>query len=174
MLPLVKAHALFVNQLVPLSLELDNYPVSKESADFKEINSQFSDRLMRKDILDDLRNHEDIYIPPPPSPPVCHLCYKNNVRERNIVMILKFTNKRTSKNCQRTSQECRKQLSHIQPNVKLNNKELSEFLIATELLAKHHAQYNIDKFKNKNVKKKTYRKWSAMEKYTVMLGTLYL
>lgn len=71
--------SLLVNQLIPLSLELDNYPVPGDSAGFKETSSQFSDRLMRKDILDDMRNHEDIYIPPPPPPPVCHSCYLNNV-----------------------------------------------------------------------------------------------
>ena len=75
----VAQYSLLVNQLVPLSLELDNYPVSSGSADFKEISNQFVDRLMRKDMLDDLRNNEDIYIPPPPPPPVCHLCYQNKV-----------------------------------------------------------------------------------------------
>ena len=66
--------------------------------------------------------------------------------------------------------ECRTQYSHIQPNHKLTPKELSEFYNATELLAKQHSHYNIDKVKNKNIKTKTYRKWSAMEKYTVMLA----
>ena len=84
----LQQYSLLLNQLIPLSLELDNYPVSEDVADFNEINSQFPDRLMRKDMLDDLRHHGDFFIPTPPPPPVCLPCHQNNVRISFLTVII--------------------------------------------------------------------------------------
>jgi hypothetical protein len=75
----LEQYSLLLNQLIPLSVELDNFPLSGELPDFHEMKNVFPDRLMRKDILDDLRPHGDFYIPSSPPPPVCLPCHNNNV-----------------------------------------------------------------------------------------------
>jgi hypothetical protein len=59
---------------------------------------------------------------------------------------------------------------HIGPHNKFTSAELREFLCVTEVLAVHHSEYNVDKLKSKNKTKKMYKRWNAMEKYTVMLA----
>ena len=87
----LQQYSLLLNQLIPLSLELDNYPVPVDAVDFNEITiKEFPDRLMRKDILDNLRHHGDFYIPASPSPPVCQSCRQNNVSLIKLVRRLKY------------------------------------------------------------------------------------
>lgn len=137
-----------LSNLISLSLEFDNYPAEDEHEEFSDIVCKFPDALMRKDLLDDMRPPDVMYTPDPPLVAPCLQC----VSEK------------------KTSFQCRVEAGHVAPHNKFTSAELKEFLCATEVVALQHGEYNVDKLKSKNKTKKMYKRWNAMEKYTVMLA----
>lgn len=137
-----------LSNLISLSLEFDNYPAEDEHEDFSDIVCKFPDALMRKDLLDDLRSPDHMFTPEPPMTPPCTECAA----------------------LKKTAVQCRVEAGHVGPHNKFTSAELRDFLSVTEVLAQQHGEYNVEKLKNKNKSKKMYKRWNAMEKYTVMLA----
>ncbi len=81
-------YSLLLDNLLALSLEFDNYPFEDKDTDFSQYVSMFPDSLMRKDMLDDIRHPDDMFIPPSPILPPCLECKNAKVRINSTLIRL--------------------------------------------------------------------------------------
>ena len=73
----MKQYAILHRNLISLAHDLDNYPAI-DTDPFLSAND-FPDKILRKDILDDMRPAGSIVLPKPPLPGPCAECIKAKV-----------------------------------------------------------------------------------------------
>ena len=140
----MKYYTVLQSNLVSLALELDNLP--NGNTDPYESLFIFPDELMRKEPLEDLQPHDARTLAKPPSVPPCHRCVMQN----------------------RSSEQCRQVLMHVEPSSKLSHYERDEFLRVAQVMCARHKQHNIDVQAGKT--RRNYKRWTPNDVHNLLIA----
>ena len=137
-------YSLLQQNLIALGLEIDNYPLNDE--DPAEALKMFPDEIVRKDILEELRQPSDLAelrIPQAPPPPPCAACFAQNL----------------------SSYICRIRKEHTDPSCKFSPGEKQDFLAVLQVLENRQRQLS-----QGSGRRRIYQRWSPDERHSLLVA----
>lgn len=140
-------HAMLQGNLLALSRELDDVPVSGACDPFESID-QYPDEIMRKDALDELRPREQIPTTTAELPPPCEACRRQNL----------------------PAAHCRLYLQHVAPPFHLSPEERREYQRVACVLYAQCLSNTPNASAALPLRRKARRRWSLAERHSVLIA----
>lgn len=139
-------HAMLQGNLLALSRELDDVPVSGALDPFESID-QYPDEIMRKDALDELRPREQIPTSATELPPPCEPCHRQSL----------------------SAAHCRMYLQHVAPPFHLSAEERREYQRVARVLYAQCLSHTPNAVAGLPLRKAR-RRWTTAERHSVLIA----